>query len=434
MKDIFSNIEQQIENIDAKIEDIVKNAADAKTYDKLNQQINEMVNSSIGVFERGYERAEKVVKEQSEKIKTSYELQQENLKKHSGQVNKSAGQPVKTKQETNRINPQQQALFAKKDGVYGGGLAMAIVGYIFVGLLGIAILVMLILNLAVPVGIFAAINRFVLLPLLIIFLIMGISGSRMVGRVNRYKKYIQFLGGKMTGQVSDFANNIGKSDVYVQKDLQKMINSSWFRQGRLTRDKETLIVNRDAYAEYELAQQLEFERAQTKEAHRQMQEQLPAQARQAIQKGQDYLKAIHEKKVAISDYDMTVKLTELENILKKIFKRVETHPEVVTQMRKMMDYYLPTTVKLLDAYVQLDKQTIEGVNIVAAKSEIEESLDTLITAYEKLLDDLFQDVMLDVSTDIAVLNTMLAQDGLTANGFDNMTMTSAEALKEDQIQ
>jgi 5-bromo-4-chloroindolyl phosphate hydrolysis protein len=83
----------------------------------------------------------------------------------------------------------------------------------------------------------------------------------------------------------------------------------------------------------------------------------------------------------------------------------------------MMDYYLPTTIKLLEAYVQLDKQAIQGANILSAKSEIEGSLDTLISAYEKLLDDLFKDVMLDVGADIAVLNTMLAQDGLAQNDF-----------------
>ena len=427
MKDIFTNIEQQIENIDAKIEDIVNNATTSNNYKELNQTINEMVNHSVGVFERGYEKAEKVVKEQSEKVKTAYELQQEKIKKRTVETKPPVSQQPQVKPNGAGSSPHIRAMFANKDGVYNGGLAMAIIGFIFVALLGLGILSMLILNLALPfIGIFLAVNRYVLWPLLIIFLLMALGGRHMMTRVNRYKKYILALGGKTYGPVSELAYSVNKSEVFVRNDLQKMINASWFKQGRLTHDREILMVHRDAYESYEAQRNHQFEMERIQEANRQVHEQLPSQARLVIQKGEDFMKEIHEKKVAISDYDMTLKLSELETTLKKIFKRVETHPEVVPQVRKMMDYYLPTTVKLLDAYVQLDKQTIDGANISAAKAEIQESLDTLAAAYEKLLDDLFQDVMLDVSTDIAVLNTMLTQDGLKANGFDNMTIAQTD--------
>ena len=78
-----------------------------------------------------------------------------------------------------------------------------------------------------------------------------------------------------------------------------------------------------------------------------------------------------------------------------------------------MDYYLPTTVKLLDAYEELDRQPVQGENIRNGKQEIEKTLDTLNLAFEKLLDSLFEDTAWDVATDISVLQTMLAQEGLT---------------------
>ena len=78
-----------------------------------------------------------------------------------------------------------------------------------------------------------------------------------------------------------------------------------------------------------------------------------------------------------------------------------------------MDYYLPMTVKLLTAYADMDAQPIQGQNIQASKREIEETLDTLNMAFENLLDDLFRDTALDVSSDITVLQTLLAQEGLT---------------------
>ena len=430
MKDIFLNIEKQIENIDATIDGMVKNVTDSKNYEKLSETINDMVKCSTGVFEKGYAKAEEVVKAQSEKFKTAADLQRENLKTHTQpEKQKTHVQPEQTVQEPKQ--PATSDLFAKKDGA--GGLALAIIGFVFAALFGVGILSMLFLSAILLPGFWHSINRILLTPGFIIFLIMGIAGIFSISRVNRFKKYVQVLGGEMSVDVSYLARAVGKSDAFVRNDLRKMISKLWFKQGYLTQDRETLIVCRDVYDEYKGNKQRELEAQTYQEQIRQMHEQLPAQARKTIQIGEDLIKEIHQKKVDISDYDMTIKLSNLETILKKIFKRVEKHPEVVPQMRKMMDYYLPTTIKLLDAYVQLDKQAVAGVNILSAKGEIEESLDTLISAYEKLLDDLFEDIMLDVSTDISVLNTMLAQDGLANNGdFASMKESSTNEVQSDE--
>ena len=85
-----------------------------------------------------------------------------------------------------------------------------------------------------------------------------------------------------------------------------------------------------------------------------------------------------------------------------------------------MDYYLPMTVKLLNAYADMDAQPIQGENIQNAKREIEQSLDTLNQAYEKLFDSVFMETALDVSSDISVLHTMLAQEGLTEDELTKM--------------
>ena len=82
-----------------------------------------------------------------------------------------------------------------------------------------------------------------------------------------------------------------------------------------------------------------------------------------------------------------------------------------------MEYYLPTTIKLLDAYEDLDAQPVQGENIITAKREIEKNNRHADVAFEKLLDDLFQDTAWDLSSDISVLQTMLAQEGLTEDGL-----------------
>ena len=82
-----------------------------------------------------------------------------------------------------------------------------------------------------------------------------------------------------------------------------------------------------------------------------------------------------------------------------------------------MSYYLPTTLKLLQAYQEFDAQPIQGENIKSAKTEISDTLDTITVAFKNLLDSLFEHEAMDISTDISALETMLAQEGLTEDGM-----------------
>ena len=82
-------------------------------------------------------------------------------------------------------------------------------------------------------------------------------------------------------------------------------------------------------------------------------------------------------------------------------------------MRKFLDSYLPTVVKLLEAYAEMEAQGVEGENIRESKRRIEDAMDTLVTAFENQLDKLFESDALDLSTDIDVMERMLRADGLT---------------------
>ena len=87
------------------------------------------------------------------------------------------------------------------------------------------------------------------------------------------------------------------------------------------------------------------------------------------------------------------------------FAQAKQNPDKLPQMRKFMDYYLPTALKLLKTYAELDAQGVEGENIRESKQRIEQVMDTLVTAFEAQLDRLFEDDALDVSTDIDVMET-----------------------------
>ena len=105
----------------------------------------------------------------------------------------------------------------------------------------------------------------------------------------------------------------------------------------------------------------------------------------------------------------------------KIFEQVKKDPETADDLHKLMNYYLPTTKKLLAAYVELDKQAGNGENVQQTKNEIDAVMDTINEAFEKLLDSLFQDMAWDISSDISVMKTMMAQDGLTDDGMQVAT-------------
>ena len=116
---------------------------------------------------------------------------------------------------------------------------------------------------------------------------------------------------------------------------------------------------------------------------------------------------------SIKDAKISADIDRLEDLSAKIFAQVKSDPSKLPQIRKFMDYYLPTSLKLLQAYAELDSQGVEGENITESKRRIEQTMDTLVKAFENQLDRLFASDALDVSTDIDVMQNMLRADGLT---------------------
>ena len=128
---------------------------------------------------------------------------------------------------------------------------------------------------------------------------------------------------------------------------------------------------------------------------------------------QRLLRQLHEAGAALADPMLRDKAARLETVSARIFALAEADPGKEDQLRKFVNYYLPTALKLLHTYAQLDGQGVDGENITKTKQSIEHSLDLLVTAFENQLDKLFQSDALDVSADIAALEGMLNLDGLS---------------------
>ena len=131
---------------------------------------------------------------------------------------------------------------------------------------------------------------------------------------------------------------------------------------------------------------------------------------------QAILRQLREVNDAIPGEEMSAKIDRLEAITAKIFAAAEKDPEKLPKMRRFMDYYLPTALKLLNAYSQFDSQGGDGEVIRQSKRKIEQTMDVLVEGFENQLDNLFADDALDVEADIRVLQNMMAQDGLGQDG------------------
>ena len=115
----------------------------------------------------------------------------------------------------------------------------------------------------------------------------------------------------------------------------------------------------------------------------------------------------------IPDLAVKHKIQDLMDVSGKIIDDAKEDPSDVPQIQKFLDYYLPTTIKLLKSYERMSSQGIAGENISKSMDNIREMLDTTVEAYKKLLDSLFANQALDIETDIQVMNTLMKREGLT---------------------
>lgn len=132
-----------------------------------------------------------------------------------------------------------------------------------------------------------------------------------------------------------------------------------------------------------------------------------------IEEGNKALSEMGRLYMSIKDEEVKGKINEIMRITDKIIQDAIDDPSDIPQIKKFMSYYLPTTIKLLNAYDRMSAQGIEGENLGKSMKSINEMLDSAIEAYKKRLDSLFANQALDIETDIEVMNTMLAREGLS---------------------
>ena len=401
------------EKLGKSIQDTVDRAVSSQNYQKLNQDVR-----------RAVENGTQTIRRTVESFQSSYQ---------SSSGNTQVKQPPKEVIVKPAPAKNLPALYGSTTGKMLGGIFSTIGGGILTAFSGTSLLLTLI---------FSAVFDHALLTLSNLLLLVltggGIGllrfGIGSICRANRFEKYVRALGKKTTVKLTELAHATGKSVKFVKKEVRKFIETGMFPQGHLDAEETCLITSNETYAQFEKSrrelenrtrqEKLEKELEQTQRAN------TDPQLQEVLDRGNAYVRKIRACNDAIPGEEISRKISRMELIVEKIFERAREHPEIVPDLKKLMDYYLPMTVKLLDAYADMDAQPVQGQTIQTSKKEIEDTLDTLNAAFEKLLDSVFQDTAMDVSSDISVLHTLLAQEGLTEDEFSKMKQKNQDTLEE----
>ena len=411
------------EHFGEEIKQTIQDAIDTKDYSRLNQMVSDTVNHamdcvSAGIKNGGWYRDPKTGQPlYGDKKNTGSRSGAENQGYRPNQESKMSEMRNYSQNRPVPVTPR----YLKGTSVKIGGTFLAATGAVF-GLTSVIFLIITLIGSLITafdvvsgliIGIFAV--------AFISFAVMTYVGVDMVRTVGRFRQYVSVLRDREFCDIKEIASATVRDVRKVLKDVKKMITKGWFCQGHLDEKESCLMVSEHAWNQYTaLMEDMKQRKAEEQAAQKKMQEEydrLSPEVQKIVQAGDEYVRKIKAANDAIPGEVISAKISRMELLVDRIFDRVEQNPDSVNDMRRMMDYYLPTTMKLLEAYEELDAQPVQGENIISSKKEIEDTIDTLNIAFEKLLDSLFQDTAWDVSSDISVLHTMLAQEGLTEDGL-----------------
>lgn len=417
-----------------KIKKIIDTAVSTKDYRQMTEDIKQTVGQTVNsAVNSAVDSGGEAIKNGLNSMFGSGSAQSGNHEYHNKtkefeeqrrREREQAQEEARKKQEEDKAKERMLALYDKNTGGRMKGMMLSISGGILASGMGLGTLVL---------SIFGAVGHMSSLVLggtcfLAVGALAGVGllagGLKKLGKLERFQKYLGTLGNHTYCNFEQLSAAVGKPVKFVKKDIKKMIDDGWFRQGHIDEQETCLITSNETYQQYTQTikaledKKQEEERIQAEQ--KKNRENISPEVQEVLEKGNEFLDKIHKSNDAIPGVEISAKISRMELIVEKIFERAEKHPEIIPDLKKMMNYYLPMTVKLLDAYEEMDQMPVQGENIQSSKKEIEDTLDTLNQAFEKLLDSVFQDTAWDVSSDISVLHTLLAQEGLTDDDFAKM--------------
>lgn len=376
-------------------------------WDNLGEQINKIVQDTLNQ-ENIKQFNDKVIKTASS---TLAEVREQVLRvsdeyRNTGQ---SFKENKKSEHEKNHVAKMKQV----------GGVA-GVLYMVFGGIgLGVMSLLMLLILMLHSLGFFyvSAGTMLTVCVLAVGSFLMINSGAKKRRRLERAARYLKLCGSREYVNIKELVQKTGKSSRYLIKDINKMIQLGIYPEGHLDHQNSCLMLNQNIYNQYlkledeRRAREINGQVAQVSEQPdiNENQTELETMASE----GKEYIRRLQELNNDIEGEVISTKLFYMENLLTDLFHRVEANPDQIPKIQRLMEYYLPMTIKLVTAYSDFDRISAPDQDILSAKAEIEKTLDTINHAFGEILNSLYRDVALDVTTDAQVLQSMMAREGLT---------------------
>ena len=427
-----------MENKDRKNDfwDVVQDAVNSGNYQQLNQQVKSTIDDTVDGIRKGMQSVGGQVQKEVKNAGDEFRREMKNAKTEWKQAWQKSGygagyqksqepayQPGKrqeNRQADSETRPQAAAVYRKNPPGKVSGVVLAITGYSLTGIFVLSAIICGIVLAWWPT-LPATVLTVLMTGLAVGFLGMGIAGTVVRKRAIRFQEYVKQIGNRTYCTIEELSQKTGRGRAKVLRDLKKMIEKKMFLQGHLDQQETCVIVTNETYQQYlDTQEQAKLRESQQKELDAQR-AQLPEECQKILEEGRAYIQYIQKCNDEIPGADMSQKLDRLKVIITRIFEEVGKNPALASDLRKFMNYYIPTTTKLIDVYREIANETMISENVTKTKREIEDTIDTINQAFENLLNSFFEEKALDVSSDISVLHTMLAQEGLTGRDFEGLT-------------
>lgn len=383
----------------------------------INQFIQDLKNAPVGGFTNVKNGVDEAARQFKDEVKNA-------AKGFKVEINPGARtqpkEPPRSNQQWNSQGTstngwQKPAIYPQKKSIPGrtAGILFTVFGWI--GLIPSAIVLLTLLSVGLTESNTGTLltSTLILVPIIAAFLFMICKGNSLLARVRRFLRYRTFLKGSSFASIEYLAAFSGRQKDFVVKDLKKMIQNGMFEQAFLDDEETCIMLDRDTYQQYlNLQKRMDQKQEDSSNDDGDQSEQAAM-----IAVGREYISQIRAANDAIPGQEISEKLDKLESVTAKVFWYVEQHPEKLSDIQNFMSYYLPTTLKLVNAYREFWEKTEQSQEIQYAQSEILHILDTINLAFANLLNSLYEEDILDITTDISTLEKVLAQDGLTGTEF-----------------
>lgn len=239
---------------------------------------------------------------------------------------------------------------------------------------------------------------------------MWLGGLGMQRRARRFAKYLAYVGNRKAIPIDDLARAADVSEAKAEKDLEIMVEKGLWGEGAFVdAGRDMLFLSPEAAEQY----------------YRQQDNPPPPETEEGYS---GILRNIRRANDRIADPVLSEKIDRLEEVAAKIFRLIEEQPEKKAKANTFLNYYLPTTQKLLDSYADFEEAGVSGENLSEAKARIADTMDNIVRGFEHQLDELYQAQALDVDSDIRVMEAMLRRD--TASAKEDFGLDGGTAVQE----